>query len=81
MAEIERGELLNCLMPFALYYENHIKGTALAQLPGNTPMFDGAFTTEDFSGPWTIMQNDDQGKPVFDAIVKDQADIKEGDGK
>jgi hypothetical protein len=72
MAEIERGELLNSLMPFALYYENKIKNT-MAQLPGNTPLFDGAFTIDDFLGPWMIMHNDDQGAPVFDAVVKDQA--------
>jgi hypothetical protein len=71
MADIERGALLEELMPFALYYENKIKPT-MAGMPGNTPILDGAFTIEDFLGPWIIMQNDDQAKPIFDAIVKDQ---------
>ena len=72
MATIERGALLDALMSFALYYENKIKPTMTPDTPGNTPVLDGAFTIEDFLGPWTIMQNDDQAKPVFDAIVKDQ---------
>jgi hypothetical protein len=71
MADIERGALLDAMMTFALYYENKIKPT-MADKPGNTPVLDGAFTIEDFLGPWMIMQNDDQAKPVFDAIVKDQ---------
>ena len=71
MANIERGALLDALMPFALYYENNIKPT-MADVPGNTPLQAGGFTVEDFFGPWQIMQNDDQAKPVFDAIVKDQ---------
>jgi hypothetical protein len=72
MAEIERGELLDCLMPFALYYENHLKNTIAEQTPGNTPVFGGAFTIENFLDPWNVMQNDDQAKPIFAAIVKDQ---------
>jgi hypothetical protein len=72
MPIIERGALLDCLMPFALYYENKIKTMIAANAPDNTPILDGAFTIGDFSGPWTIMQNDDQAKPVFDAIIKDQ---------
>ena len=71
MADIERGALLDSMLPFALYYENKIKPT-MANRPGNTPLFDGIFTIEDFLGPWMIMQNDDQAKPVFDAIIKDQ---------
>ena len=77
MADIERGALLDALMPFALYYENKIKPTMTENTPGNTPLFDGAFTIEDFLGPWMIMQNDDQAKSVFDTIIKDQ----QGEGR
>lgn len=70
MAEIERGALLNALMPFALYYETKIKTTRSPNTPGNTPVLDGLFTIEDFYGPWAIMQNDGQAKPIFDAIVQ-----------
>ena len=71
MADIERGALIDAIMPFALYYENKIRPT-MANQPANTPLFDGTFTIDDFLGPWMIMQNDNQAKPVFDAIVKDQ---------
>lgn len=72
MAIIERGELLACLMPFALYYQNTLKATVPADTPGNTPVFGGVFTLSDFLDPWTIMQNDDQAKQFFDEVVKEQ---------
>jgi hypothetical protein len=72
MAAIERGELLDCLMPFALYYQNTLKPTLPANAPGNTPVLGGAFTLGDFLDPWMVMQNDDQAKQVFGAITAEQ---------
>lgn len=71
MAEIERGELLDCLIPFALYYELNIKGTPLADMPGNTPVSPATtFNLSDFADAWTVMQNDSEAKPIFDAILR-----------